>query len=113
MSRINFELPFFFFFVFITIGFLLSWYLYRKEIKQNNLSKGIIYLLFFLRFLTFTILSIFLLQPKIVKSKLVEELMARLERLRPDKLLERKGAEAENLNKSLKYRPMVSPFNVI
>jgi hypothetical protein len=47
------------------------------------------------------------------KSKLVEELMARLERLRPDKLLERKGAEAENLNKSLKYRPMQSPFNVI
>ena len=73
MSRINFELPFFFFFVFITIGFFLSWYLYRKEIKQNNLSKAIIYLLFFLRFSTFTILSIFLLQPKIVKSELVEE----------------------------------------
>ena len=47
------------------------------------------------------------------KSKLVEELMARLERLRPEKILERKGNEAENLNKSLKYRPMVSPFNVI
>ena len=29
--------------------------------------------MFFLRFLTFTILSIFLIQPKIVKSKLVEE----------------------------------------
>ena len=47
------------------------------------------------------------------KSKLVEELIARLERLRPDKILERKGNEAENLNKSLKYRPMQSPFNVI
>jgi hypothetical protein len=47
------------------------------------------------------------------KLKLVEELMARLERLRPEKILERKGAEAENLNKSLKYRPMISPFNVI
>jgi len=45
--------------------------------------------------------------------KLVEELMLRLERLRPEKILERKGAEAENLNKALKYRPMVSPFNVI
>lgn len=47
------------------------------------------------------------------KLKLVEELMARLERLRPDKLLERKGLEAENLNKSLKYRPFISPYNVI
>jgi hypothetical protein len=47
------------------------------------------------------------------KSKLVEELMARLERLRPEKILERKGAEAENLNKALKYRAMQSPFNVI
>jgi hypothetical protein len=44
------------------------------------------------------------------KSKLVEELMARLERLRPDKLLERKGAEAENLNKSLKYRAFQTPI---
>lgn len=47
------------------------------------------------------------------KSKLVEELMARLERLRPDKILERKGNEAENLNKALKYRPFQSPYNVI
>lgn len=47
------------------------------------------------------------------KLKLVEELMARLERLRPDKLLERKGNEAENLNKALKYRPFQSPYNVI
>lgn len=47
------------------------------------------------------------------KLKLVEELMARLERLRPDKILERKGNEAENLNKALKYRPFQSPYNVI
>jgi hypothetical protein len=47
------------------------------------------------------------------KMKLVEELMARLERLRPDKMLERKANEAENLNKALKYRAMPSPFNVI
>lgn len=47
------------------------------------------------------------------KSKLVEELMARLERLRPEKILERKGSEAENLNKALKFRAMPSPFNVI
>ena len=47
------------------------------------------------------------------KSKLVEELMMRLERLRPDKLMLRKADEAENLNRALKYRPMQSPYNVI
>jgi hypothetical protein len=44
------------------------------------------------------------------KLKLVEELTQRLERLRPDKLLERKGAEAENLNKSLKFRAFQTPI---
>lgn len=47
------------------------------------------------------------------KSKLVEELMQRLERLRPDKMMERKANEAENLNKALKFRAMPNPFNVI
>ena len=54
-----------------------------------------------------------LTEAKDEKSKLVEELMQRLERLRPDKMLERKANEAENLNKSLKFRAMPSPFNVI
>jgi hypothetical protein len=44
------------------------------------------------------------------KSKLAEELMARLERLRPDKFLERQGNEAENLNKALKYRAFQTPI---
>lgn len=47
------------------------------------------------------------------KLKLNEELLQRLERLRPDKMLERKANEAENLNKSLKFRPFTSPYNVI
>jgi hypothetical protein len=47
------------------------------------------------------------------KLKLVEELMQRLERLRPDKMMERKAGEAENLNKALKFRPFQSPFNPI
>jgi hypothetical protein len=54
-----------------------------------------------------------LTEAKDEKLKLNEELLQRLERLRPDKVLERKGNEAENLNKALKYRPMQSPFNVI
>ena len=57
--------------------------------------------------------SSLLTEGKDEKLKLVEELMQRLERLRPDKVLERKGMEAENLNKALKYRPMQSPYNVI
>jgi hypothetical protein len=54
-----------------------------------------------------------LTEAKDEKSKLYEELMGRLERLRPEKMLERKGNEAENLNKSLKFRPFTSPYNVI
>jgi 4,5-DOPA dioxygenase extradiol len=57
--------------------------------------------------------SSLLTEGKDERMKLVEELMARLERLRPDKILERKGNEAENLNKALKYRPMQSPYNII
>lgn len=47
------------------------------------------------------------------RSKLLEELTQRLERLRPDKLLERKAGEAENLNKALRWRAMQSPINLI
>lgn len=54
-----------------------------------------------------------LTEAKDEKMKLIEELSQRLERLRPEKILERKGNEAENLNKSLKYRPFTSPYNVI
>lgn len=54
-----------------------------------------------------------LTEAKDERSKLIEELNQRLERLRPEKILERKGNEAENLNKALKYRPFISPFNAI
>ena len=57
--------------------------------------------------------SSLLTEAKDERMKLVEELMQRLERLRPEKILERKGNEAENLNKALKYRPFQSPYNVI
>lgn len=54
-----------------------------------------------------------LTEAKDERDKLREELMQRLERLRPDKLLERKANEAEHLNRSLKMRPFQSPYNVI
>jgi hypothetical protein len=57
--------------------------------------------------------SSLLTEAKDERMKLNEELSLRLERLRPDKMMERKGNEAENLNKALKYRAMPSPFNVI
>jgi hypothetical protein len=47
------------------------------------------------------------------QTKLIEELRLRLERLRPDKLLERKANEAEYLNRAMKMRPMVYPIQVI
>jgi len=47
------------------------------------------------------------------KNKMIEELQLRLERLREDKLMERKASVAENLNKSLQYRPFQDPYNVI
>ena len=47
------------------------------------------------------------------KDKLWERLKERLERLRPDQMLERKANEAEQLNKSLQYRPLGHNMNVI
>lgn len=54
-----------------------------------------------------------LTEAKDEKLKMIEELMGRLERMRPDKFLERKANEAKFLNESLKYRAMISPINVI
>jgi len=51
-----------------------------------------------------------LTEAKDEKSKLVEELTQRLERLRPDKMMERQASEAENLNKSLQYRAFPRQF---
>ena len=47
------------------------------------------------------------------KDKLWERLKERLERLRPDTMLTRKATEAEQLNKSLQYRPLGHNWNVI
>jgi hypothetical protein len=47
------------------------------------------------------------------KSKLEEELKLRLERLRPDKMMEREAMLAENLNKQLKFRAMPRQIYVI
>lgn len=47
------------------------------------------------------------------KLKLEEELKLRLERLRPDKMMEREANIAENLNKSLKFRAMPRQIYVI
>lgn len=54
-----------------------------------------------------------LTEAKDEKLKMIEELTKRLERLRPDNLLERKAKEAEFLNRAMKLRPMQSPYNVI
>ena len=47
------------------------------------------------------------------KSKLEEELKQRLERLRPDKMMEVKANQAESLNKSLQYRALPRQIYII
>jgi hypothetical protein len=47
------------------------------------------------------------------KTKLEEELKLRLERLRPEKMMEREALLAENLNKQLKFRAMPRQIYVI
>lgn len=47
------------------------------------------------------------------KSKLEEELKLRLERLRPEKIMEREALIAENLNKQMKFRAFPRQFYVI
>lgn len=54
-----------------------------------------------------------LTEAKDEKSKLMEELMQRLERLRPEKMMEREAGIAENLNKSLQFRAMPRQIYVI
>jgi hypothetical protein len=73
LSTIIFDSPIYLFFIFVAIGFALSFFLYNKERKQNYLSSKALLILFILRWITFILLSIFLLRPKIIKSELVEE----------------------------------------
>jgi hypothetical protein len=54
-----------------------------------------------------------LTEAKDEKSKLMEELTQRLERLRPEKMMEREAGIAENLNKSLQFRAMPRQIYVI
>jgi len=54
-----------------------------------------------------------LTESKDEKSKLLEELTQRLERLRPDKMMEVKASQAESLNKSLQYRAFPRQFYTI
>jgi hypothetical protein len=54
-----------------------------------------------------------LTESKDERSKLQEELTLRLERLRPDKMMERQALEAENLNKALKFRALPSQIYTI
>jgi hypothetical protein len=54
-----------------------------------------------------------LTEAKDEKSKLIEELLQRLERLRPDKQMEIQANIAEQLNKSLQYRALPRQMYVI
>jgi hypothetical protein len=47
------------------------------------------------------------------RAKLEEELKARLERMRPEKMMEKQAITAEQLNKSLKFRALPRQIYVI
>ena len=51
-----------------------------------------------------------LTEAKDERTKLLEELQVRLERLRPDKMMEVKASQAESLNKSFQYRALPRQF---
>lgn len=57
--------------------------------------------------------EMFLTEATNIKEKLFERLNERLERLRPEKMLETQANEAENLNKFLQYRPLGHNWDVI
>jgi hypothetical protein len=47
------------------------------------------------------------------RAKLEEELKARLERMRPEKMMEKEALTAENLNKAMKFRAFPRQIYVI
>lgn len=73
MSGLHFDLPFYFFLLFILIGFGLSFILYKKELNKNLLSRTTLRLLFFLRSLTLISLFFLILGPKLFNSENIEE----------------------------------------
>lgn len=73
MNQLNFDLPYYFFFLFSIVSFIISWLFYKKDKKDNYLPKSTLYLLFSLRWLTFCFLSFILMNPKFIKSQEVEE----------------------------------------
>ena len=73
MSQLNFDLPYYFFFLFSIVSFIISWLFYKKDKKYNYLAKSTLYLLFSLRWLTLCFLCFILMNPKFIKIQEVEE----------------------------------------
>ena len=57
----------------LVISFLLSYYLYRKQIGLKDVPQYFIYILFFLRFLSFFLLFFLLLKPELKLNKKIIE----------------------------------------
>ena len=60
-------------FLSVLISFLLSYYLYRKQIGLKDLPQYFLYTLFFLRFLSFFLLFLLLLKPELKLNKKIIE----------------------------------------
>ena len=64
---------FFYFFICILISLLLSFLLYRKHNSLSNVPLYLRCILFFLRFLAFSILFLLLFEPELQKKEYIEE----------------------------------------
>ncbi|MAJ06587.1 MAG: hypothetical protein CL827_06980 [Crocinitomicaceae bacterium] len=73
MNQLNFDLPYYFLFVFIIISFIISWFFYRKDKEENYLSKTTLLILFSVRWLTLSFLSFILMNPKFINSQEIVE----------------------------------------
>ena len=73
MSGIHFELPFYFLLISILLGFLSTYFFYRKYFSGNSVKSSVIKLLFLLRWTTLTCLFFLLLEPSTFKTEKISE----------------------------------------
>jgi hypothetical protein len=70
---LHFDLSFYLFPLFILIGFGLSFFLYKKELKKKLLVKSTLRFIFVLRWITLSLIFFLILGPKLFKSENVAE----------------------------------------
>ena len=73
MSGIHFGLPLFFILISILLGFLTTYFFYRKHFSENFVKSSVVKLLFALRWITLSCLFFLLLEPSTFKTENISE----------------------------------------